>query len=214
MQNASGPHHKQWKALVLTPCMMICTTIVSHFPEFLILFSFGIQGCQWSPSQLNLSACSQVSPEQPVHPHLSLLSWTTDELLFHTGNSCYWSPCLQLYTTALSTIKCHFMSITPNQQSHLNSFHMIIWSSSVLTIPPKFLSSHTAPGHTPRPCTQLRAWSRGSNATHLPPSWWLSLNTSFHSDNFICMQWLYLFFGQVLFHLSILALNHHLHFKP
>lgn len=119
-----------------------------------------------------------------------------------------------LHDFALSTIKCHFMSITPNQQSHLNSFHMIIWSSSVLTIPPKFLSSHTAPGHTPRPCTQLRAWSRGSNATHFPPSWWLSLNTSFHSDNFICMQWLYLFFGQVLFHLSILALNHHLHFKP
>lgn len=72
-----------------------------------------------------ISAHSQVSSEQPLHPHLSFLLWTTDKLLtleiLVTG--------LMLTTLldfALSTIKCHFMSISSNQQSHLNSFHVII----------------------------------------------------------------------------------------
>lgn len=171
---------------------MICTMIVITFTWIFHVIFLWNPRMSMVPFQLHLSACSQVSFEQPVQPHLPLLSWTTDEFLFHTGNSCYWSPCLWLYF-ALSTAKYHFMSITPNQQSHLNAFHVIIGSSSVLTIPSKILSSHTAAGHTPTLCTQVRMDPFNRPKTRpkgaAPP-------TSLHPDDFL---WIPLSIQRTLF---------------
>lgn len=137
--------------------MMICTMIISHFPESLILFSFVIQGCYWSPSQLYLTACSQVSPDQPVHPHLSLLSQTADaadELLFHTGNSCYWSPhlklCMTLHSALLNVIL--FLSLRSTKSSKFLSYDNLILlhidnTSQTLCHPAQLLGTHPNPTH-------------------------------------------------------------------
>lgn len=201
-------------------CTVICTRIISHFPESHSLFSFDIQGCHWSPSQLDLTACSQVSPDQPAHPHLSFLSQTADKFLFHTGNSCCWSPCLKLRMTLHAALLNVILFLSPRSTksskflSYDNLILLHIDNTSQLCVNPAQLPcTHPNPAHRAGSIQQAQAWSQGSKNTNLSPSWWLSLNTSLHSDNFICMQLLYLFLSQLLFHLSFLILNHHLHFK-
>ena len=172
MQNPSGLLHEQEKALVLTLCVMICTMIISHFPESLILFSFDIQGCYWSPSQLYLTACSQVSPDQPVHPHFSLLSRTADELLFHTGNSCYWSPRLKLCMTLHSALLnvTLFLSLLSTKSSKFLSYDNLILlridNTSQLCVIPHSSWAHTQtlPTGQSSSIQQAQAWSQGSNS--------------------------------------------------
>lgn len=205
MQHVNGLLHEQQKALVPTLSMMICTMIIPHIPESVILFSFDIQGCHWSPSQLCLTACLQISPDKP---HLSLPSWTVDELLFHTRSSCYWSPqlklCMTLHSALLNAIL--FLSLWSTKSSKFLLYD--IWSSSLPTIPPTFVSPRRA--RTGQSGSIQQSLVPREKQTNLFPSQWLSLNTSLHSDNFIYMPLLYLFLSQLLLHLSILVLNHYI----
>lgn len=139
---------------------MICTMIISYFPEFLILFSFGIQALYQCLLPGIFWAASASISLPPV-----LDNWWAP--ISHWKFLLLVSTLTTLHDSALSTIKWHFVSITPNQQSHLNSFNMIIWSSSVLTIPPKFLPSHTAPGHTSRPAYRLE-WIHSTGPSLIP----------------------------------------------
>lgn len=178
MQNPNGILQEQQKALVLMLCRMICTMIMSRFPGSLILFPFDIHGCHWSPSQLYLTACLQVSPDQPVHPHLSFLSQTADELLFHTGNSCYWSPrlklCMTLHSALLNVIL--FLSLRSTKSSKFLSYDNLILlhidNTSQLCVIPHSSWAHTQvlPTGQSSSVQQAQAWSQGSNSTHLSPS--------------------------------------------
>lgn len=85
-------------------------------------------------------------------------------------------------------------------------------TSQVFVIP--HLGTHSDPAHGSEQIHSTGPSLVPREQHHQSPSIPMTfLNTSFHSDNFICIQWLYIFFGKVLFHLSILVLNHHLHFK-
>lgn len=178
MQNPNGLLHEQRKALVPALCMMICTVIISQFAESLILFSFDTQGCHRSPSQPYLTACSQVSPDQPVHPHLSLLSRTADEFPFHTGNSCYWSPRLKLCMTSHSALLnvILFLSRQSTKSSKFLSYDnpilLHIDNASQLCVIPHSSWAHTQilPTGQSGSIQQAQAWSQGSNSTNLSPA--------------------------------------------
>ena len=148
---------------------MICTMITSDFLEPLTLFPFDIQGCHRCPSQLYLTACSQVSPDQPVHPHLSFLSRTADELLFHTGNSCYQSPrlklCMTLHSGLLNVIL--YLSLQSTKSSKFLSYDNLILlhidNTSQLCVVPHSSWAHTQtlPTAQSGSVQQAQAWSHG-----------------------------------------------------
>lgn len=149
--------------------------IKSHFPEFLVLFSFDIQGCHWGPSQLYPTACLQVSPDLPAHPHLSLWPRAADELLFHTGNSCYWSPRLKLRMTLHSALLnvILFLSLRSTKSSKFLSYdnlvHLHVDNTSQLCVIPHGSWAHTQilpTGHSGS-IQQAQAWSQGSNNPNL-----------------------------------------------
>lgn len=181
MQNISKPLQKQCGALVLKPYTMICTMTVITLPWISHIIFL------WYP---RMSVVPFPAVSQRLLPRIFWAATASTSLPSVMDN--WWAPIshwkflllVSMLTTllgfALSTIKCHFMSITPNQQSNLNSFHVIIWSSSVLTIPPKFLSfhtwAHTQTLHTgqSRSIQQAQAWPKQAT----PP-------ISLHPDDFL-----------------------------
>lgn len=151
MQNPNGILHEQRKALVQRRSVWWFVQWQYHtslnLSYYFPLISKDVIGLLHS---CYLTACSQVSPDQPVHPHLSLLSRTADELLFHTGNSRYRSPrlklCMTLHSTLLNVIL--FLSLRSTKSSKFLSYDNLI----LLRIdkPPNLVSSHMAPGPSPQ----------------------------------------------------------------
>lgn len=125
MQNLSKPLQKQCGALVLTPWMMICRTFPWISQTVFLRYP-------------RMSVVPFPAVSQSLLPGIF---WAATSLPSVMDN--WWAPIshwkflllVSMFTTwfdfALSTNKCHFMSITPNQQSHLNSSRVIMWPSSL-----------------------------------------------------------------------------------